>query len=222
MSSSDGPGGSAASADRERLIAALRRDGPLESDRVEAALRAVPREAFVPAGEVDHAYEDRAIVTKVLDGVAVSSISQPTMIVWMLEVLAVEPGDHVLEIGAGTGYNAALLAELGGRVVTVDVDADVAAAAEANLRRVGYGPDRVRVIAADGKVDVDDEGLPYDRIIVTAGADRVEPAWDRQLREGGRLVVPITPRMQAYCYVKDGGGLSGPVATSPAGFVPLR
>jgi protein-L-isoaspartate(D-aspartate) O-methyltransferase len=205
----------------DRLVEALRAAGRLHDDRVAAAVLAVPRDRFVPEAKRFAAWDDEAIVTKVADGLPVSSISQPSMVVWMLEALAVEPGDAVLEIGAGTGYNAALLAELGGTVVTVDVDPDVAAEAEANLRATGYGPDRVRVVVGDGRLGVDD-GAPYRRIVVTAGADRVEPAWDRQLAEGGRLVVPLNRPMQAHCYEKRGGGLAGPLDTSPAGFIPLR
>ena len=218
MSSSDEPG---ATRSAERLIRDLRDRGVLVSERIEAALRAVPRERFVPEAKRWAAYDDEAIVTKVEDGRAVSSISQPTMIVWMLEALAVEAGDRVLEIGAGTGYNAALLAELGRRVVTIDVDPEVAVDAEANLRATGYGPDRVRVVTGDGRAGFEDEA-PYERVVVTAGADRVEPAWDRQLAEGGRLVVPLARPMQAHCYEKRGGALAGPLLTSPAGFVPLR
>jgi protein-L-isoaspartate(D-aspartate) O-methyltransferase len=193
----------------------------LVSDVVEAALRAVPREAFVPADAAGEAYADHAIVTKVVGGEARSSISQPTMIVWMLEALAVEPGHRVLEVGAGTGYNAALLAELGAdRVVTIDVDAAVAADAAAVLARLGYAG-RVRVVAGDGRRGCPEEA-PFDRIVVTAGAERVEPAWAEQLAEGGRIVVPLEGPREAHVLVKEGDVLTGPVATSGAWFIPLR
>lgn len=177
---------------RERLVSHLLRIGKIRTPRIAAAFGAVPRHLFVPHVPVAAAYEDDVIFTKSRDGVAVSALPSPSISADMLEVLGVEPGHAVLEIGAGTGYNAALLAELagpGGRVVTIDIDRDIADAAVANLRAAGR-LDRIHVHCADGGFGRAEEA-PYDRVLVTVGAWDVAPAWVEQLVVGGRLVVPL-------------------------------
>jgi protein-L-isoaspartate(D-aspartate) O-methyltransferase len=163
----------------------------LTDARVEAAFRAVPRHLFLPGVPLAEVYRDQFIVTKTVDGEAVSSSSQPEIMATMLEQLDVAPGHRVLEIGAGTGYNAALLARLvgeTGEVVTVDIDDDIVAAARAHLAAAGV--ERVRVVGADGGFGYA-EAAPYDRIIVTVGAWDIAPAWREQLGPGGRLVLPL-------------------------------
>jgi protein-L-isoaspartate(D-aspartate) O-methyltransferase len=141
-------------ADGDRLHAdLLLACGTVKSGRVEAALRAVPRHPFVPDASLETAYApDDAVVTKRdTEGVALSSASAPGVVASMLEQLDVRPGDHILEIGAGTGYNAALLAELAGptgHVVTIDIDQDVVDGAQAALASTGYG--QIEVVCADG------------------------------------------------------------------------
>src|SRR5262249_35642587 len=133
------------------LVDGLRRDGALHSAAVEAAFRAVPRHLFLPGLPLDVIYRDDAIVTKREEGRGVSSSSQPAMMAIMLEQLDLRPGHRVLEIGAGTGYNAALMAHIvgeQGRVTTLDIDEDLAAAAAAHLNRAGF--ERVRVVCGDG------------------------------------------------------------------------
>jgi Protein-L-isoaspartate carboxylmethyltransferase len=159
--------------------------------RVEAALRRVERHRYVPDASLVDAYDERAIITHTFpDGTHLSCASGPSIVAGMLNALDVQPGHRVLEIGAGTGYNAALLATLaaGGQVTTIDINADVAAAARRNLDATGY-PD-VRVITRDGAEGAAEYG-PYDRIIVTVGAWDIPPAWWEQLVPGGRLVVPL-------------------------------
>src|SRR5436309_7298957 len=134
--------------------------------RVEAAFRAVPRHLFLPSLAPDEAYRNVAIPTKLVNGEAVSSSSQPEIMATMLEQLGLEPGHRVLEIGAGTGYNAALLAHLAGgsgKVTTLDLDDDIVAAAREHLAACGFGG--VRVVQADGGNGWP-PGAPYDRIIL--------------------------------------------------------
>ena len=184
----------------------------------------VPREHFAPTRA--DAYDDSPILLKrATSGAVVSTISQPTMIASMLEDLAVEAGQRVFEVGTASGYNAALLAELvgaDGRVVTVELETDLAEHAAEALTSAGYG-ERVTVVAGDGA-----EGYapaaPYDRIIVTAGAPAVAPAWVDELREGGRLVVPITSRSGngfSRTFARTETGLEL-LAETPCAFVPLR
>src|SRR5215510_13813942 len=127
---------------RRALVEKLVRDGQIRSRRVAAAFSAVPRELFVPGVPLDDVYRsNEAIMVKRVDGVGVSSASAPDVMACMLEQLQPMPGQRVLEIGAGTGYNAALLAHLvgpHGLVVTVDIDADLVAAARGHLGDAGY------------------------------------------------------------------------------------
>jgi protein-L-isoaspartate(D-aspartate) O-methyltransferase len=186
----------AKAAEAERLRAALadhmRGRRTFRTAQVENAFRTVPRHVFLPTVDLEAAYAPRPVVTKrAEDGTAISATSSPCLVAEMLELLAVQPGQQVLEIGSATGINTALLAELtglGGRVVTVELDDDLAAHARTALTVAGYP--QVEVVHADGAHGYA-TGAPYDRIIVTAGAWDIAPAWWRQLRPGGRLVVPL-------------------------------
>lgn len=180
---------------RRRLVTELRRTGRLRSDAVAGAFGAVPRELFVEdiaAGQgLEAVYRDEPLPAKTDDqGWWLSSSSQPSIMAVMLEQLEVAPGQRVLEIGAGTGYNAALLRHLvgpDGRVTTIDVDPELARRARRALRRGGFS---AKVVAGDGRHGFA-EGAPYDRIIVTASADEIPNAWLDQLRPGGRLQLPL-------------------------------
>jgi protein-L-isoaspartate(D-aspartate) O-methyltransferase len=168
------------------LVDALVSAGAITSSKVEAAFRAVPRHLFVPHVDVQGAYRNEAIPTKLIDGRAVSSASQPSIVATMLEQLDVRPGQRVLEIGAGTGYNAALVAQLvgpSGRVVTIDIDEDIVADAQDHLAAASI--DGVDVICGDGGLGYPPEA-PYDRIVLTVGALDITPAWWDQLGSGGR------------------------------------
>lgn len=147
------------------------------------AMRAVPRHLFVPEGMRDHAYEDRALPIGYHQ-----TISQPYVVAAMTEALRGERGMKVLEIGTGSGYQAAILAELGLRVWSIEIVPELARSARERLRRLGYAS--VTVIEGDGYAGWPPEA-PYDRIIVTAAPPDVPQALRDQLAVGGRMVLPV-------------------------------
>lgn len=151
----------------------------------------VPRHLFLPDHPVAVAYADDAVPTRVVDGAATSSASQPSMMAIMLEQLAVRPGHRVLEIGAGTGYNAALLTRLGARVTSIDIDAELVGTAARHLAAAGV--EGVDLRTGDGALGVPD-AAPFDRIVLTVGSWDVRPEWIAQLAPGGRLLLPLTVR----------------------------
>jgi len=210
---------------REALIEDLQRRGCITSDAVAKAMRAVPRDAFVPTGSRDVAYVDAAVILKCdRNGSPISSISQPTMVAMMLELLRVRRGDRVLEVGTGSGYNAALLSQLvgdDGEVVTIEIENDLAVKARRTLARLAI--DRVKVILGDG-YQGHNQSAPYNRIIVTTGVPAVAREWGRQLASDGRLVVPVTGKDgvgEVLAFVRRVGGLEC-VAALPCGFLPIR
>ena len=186
---------------RRALVQTLQRDGHLHSARAADALLAVPREVFVPGVALPDVYcPSEAIVTKRLAGVSVSSASAPEVIALMLEQLDPQPGQRVLEIGAGTGYNAALLAHMVGEtgdVVTVDIDEDLVLSAREHLSAAGCK--QVTVVQSDGALGYARQQA-YDRIILTVASNDIAPAWREQLaRPYGRLVMPLGLRSLQRC-----------------------
>ncbi|MEV6981322.1 methyltransferase, FxLD system [Sphaerisporangium sp. NPDC051017] len=166
--------------------------GTFRTAAVEAAFRTVPRQVFLPGVDLAEAYQPKVVVTKCApDGTAQSSASSPNIVAGQAEDLDVRPGHTILEIGAATGINAALLAEITGphgRVVTIEIDQDLTNGARAALDKAGYST--VTTICGDGATGWA-EAAPYDRIIVTAGAWDISHAWWDQLAPAGRIVIPI-------------------------------
>jgi protein-L-isoaspartate(D-aspartate) O-methyltransferase len=179
---------------RTRMVDALRKAGRVRSAAVEEAFRTVPRHLFLPGLAVADAYADEAVAVQFTRGVATSSASQPSMMAIMLEQLDLRPGHRVLEIGAGTGYNAALISRIvgpTGAVTAVDIDEELVDRAAVHLASARvYGVD---LVAADGALG-HAPGAPYDRIVLTVGSDDVQPDWVAQLAPGGRLLLPLAVR----------------------------
>ncbi|UGQ12869.1 hypothetical protein LO772_04410 [Yinghuangia sp. ASG 101] len=214
---------------RHRLIARLRADGHLRSPRVERAMAAVPREVFTPAGtDVAEAYADRVLVlASDASGAPLSTISQPAIVALMLEQLDVRAGQRILEIGTGSGYNTALLAELtgpGGRVTSVEVDAALVPGAAARLAELAPGDGTpLDLRHGDGWLGVPD-AAPYDRLHSTIGVDDLPPAWSGQLADGGLLVAPLwlRPGLELSAALRRDGPLLRSVSVTPCGFLQLR
>ncbi len=179
------------------------------------ALATVPRHEFVPTDQVDGAYEDRPLPI----GFG-QTISQPYIVALMTELLDVQRGDKVLEVGTGSGYQAAVLAELTDRVYTVEIISELAETAAETVQRLGYS--EVMVKNADGYYGWEQHG-PFDGIIVTAAPDHVPPPLVRQLKEGGRLVIPVGPPgsyQTLWRMTKKGGRVTSENITGVL-FVPL-
>ncbi|MFL6127152.1 methyltransferase, FxLD system [Actinophytocola sp.] len=209
---------------RHDLLAQVRKQGAATDPLVVDALRTVPRHLFLPDLPPEQAYEDEAIVTKRdEDGRPISSSSQPTIMAIMLDQLAARHGQRVLEIGAGTGFNAALLAHIvgeQGRVTSVDLDEDTVERARENLDAAGC-PDVV-LVTGDGALGHPDNA-PYDRIIATVGVWDLAPAWRDQLAPRGRLVVPLDLHgvQRTIAFELDGDHWTSRSAR-PCGFMRMR
>ncbi|WP_244236407.1 methyltransferase domain-containing protein [Micromonospora inaquosa] len=204
---------------RARLADNLVAAGAITTPAVEAAVRATPREAFVPDNvDLVDAYADDVVVTKRgPDGRATSSVSAPWLQAQMIEQAALRPGARVLEIGSG-GYNAALIAHVvgpTGAVTSIDIDADVTDRARTALARTGYHT--VRVAHADGE-DGYPASAPYDTIIVTAEAADIPTTWTSQLAPDGTLVVPLRIRghTRSLALTRTGSTSPPPRPTSAA------
>ena len=199
---------------REWMIDTQLRSRAITDERVLAAMARVPRERFVAEARGHSAYDDSPLPI----GFG-QTISQPYMVAAMLEALACEPQHRALEVGAGSGYQAALLAELCAQVWTVEIVEQLAAQAAATLRALGYST--AKVVVGDGTQGLP-EHAPYDRIIVAAGAPSVPEPLLEQLAEGGRLVIPIGGRVgQRLVICRRESGRIHRCESMSCAFVPL-
>ena len=179
------------------------------------AVRRVPRHEFVPPARISEAYDDNPIPI----GFG-QTISQPFIVGRMTELLDLEPGDRVLEIGTGSGYQAAILGDIVDSVFTVEIIEDLARQARDRLKRLGYR--NIQVLNADGYYGWPDHA-PFDAIIVTAAAEHMPPPLIAQLKEGGRMVIPVGNPffVQNLVLVEKRDGVIRSHSLIPVRFVPL-
>lgn len=204
----------ALAAERAAMVASQIEARGVRDERVLHALRTVPRHEFVPANLRRHAYQDRPL--PIGDG---QTISQPYIVAAMTELAAAGPGTRVLEVGTGSGYQAAVLAATGAEVYSIELVEELQARAAATLARLGY--ERVRLRAGDGRAGWPD-AAPFDAILVTAAAAAVPPALLEQLADGGRLVIPVGDYHHQVLEVhrRSGDGVTVE-RVFPVAFVPL-
>ena len=190
----------------------------IRDPRVLEAMRRVPRHQFVPSVDLVTAYADRALPTR--NG---QTISQPYIVARMTELLQIEPGQRVLEVGAGSGYQAAVLMAMGAHVIGIERDPELAGEAERALTALDLGDraDTVTIITGDGTCGSPDHA-PFDRILATAAAPDLPTPLAEQLRDPGRAVLPIGDRAQQVLTVIDHrDGQWTRTTDTPCRFVPL-
>lgn len=202
--------------EKERLIQSIAARGYLKTQRVIDAFRKVPRENFVLPEHVKHAYLDTPL--PIGQG---ATISQPLTVAYMTESLDVKDGQKILEIGAGSGYQAAILSVLNpnGKVYTIENIPELVEFAKKNLKDYK----NVEVVLGDGSLGYK-KASPYDRIIATCYCIEIPKPWVEQLKENGKLVTPVGGHFfqQLFLYEKKGGELVETNLNFPCAFVPLR
>ena len=201
-------------AHRQRMVEQQLKPRGIKEERVLAAMAKVPREEFVPADARPSAYEDGPLPIGYDQ-----TISQPYVVAFMTEQLRPKRSDRVLEIGSGSGYQAAILGELVAEVYTIEIVEPLAKSAEATLQRLGYN--NVHIKVGDGYKGWPEEA-PFDAIIVTCAPEKVPQPLTDQLKDGGRMVIPVGERFaqQLYLLEKKNGQLKESV-TLPVRFVPM-
>jgi len=201
-------------AQRQRMVEQQLKPRGIKDERVLAAMGKVPREEFVPVETRVDAYHDGPLPIGYNQ-----TISQPYIVAFMTEQLRLKPSDRVLEIGSGSGYQAAILAELVSNVYTIEIVEPLAKSASSTIQRLGYK--NVLIRAGDGYKGWPDEA-PFDAVIVTCAPEKVPQPLVDQLKEGGRMVIPVGERFaqQLYLLEKQSGQLKES-ATLPVRFVPM-
>ena len=181
-----------------------------------AALRKVPRHSFVPTDQVANAYEDRPLAI----GYG-QTISQPYIVGYMTEIIKPKAGQKVLEIGTGSGYQAAVLAEIVSKVYTIEIVEELGKQATTRLKNLGYK--NIETKTADGYHGWK-EHAPFDAIVVTAAAEFIPPALKEQLKDGGRMIIPVgSPYMtQQLMLIEKTGKSYRTTSKMPVRFVPFK
>jgi protein-L-isoaspartate(D-aspartate) O-methyltransferase len=199
---------------RQRMVERQLKFRGIKDERVLAAMAKVPREEFIPVDARADAYEDGPLPI----GYG-QTISQPYIVAFMTEQLRPKPSDRVLEIGSGSGYQAAILAELVSKVYSIEIVEPLAKTAEATLQRLGYK--NVHVKVGDGYKGWPEEA-PFDAVIVTCAPDHVPQPLTEQLKEGGRMIIPVGGfgDQELYLLEKQNGQLQRR-AVLPVRFVPM-
>jgi protein-L-isoaspartate(D-aspartate) O-methyltransferase len=198
---------------RERMVRAQIESRDVRDARVLEAMRLVPRHLFVPSQLRANAYDDTPLPIGYNQ-----TISQPYIVAFMSEALELKPTDRVLEIGTGSGYQAAVLAHLAAEIYTIEIIEPLGRQAESLLDRLGY--ENVRVRIGDGYRGWP-EAAPFDAIMVTAAPDHVPQPLIEQLRDGGRLVLPVGRGVQELIRIRKERGRTRRESLLPVRFVPM-
>jgi protein-L-isoaspartate(D-aspartate) O-methyltransferase len=203
-------------AEREAMIRRQIEDRGIHDPKILEAFRSVPREEFLSRDYADLAYGDHPLPIE-----AGQTISQPYIVALMIQAAQIRPGDRVLEVGAGSGYAAAVMSRIAGEVIAIERQSELVKVAAERMRRLGF--DNVRIVEADGTRGWAPEA-PYDAIVAAASGSHVPKSWVEQLADGGRIVMPVGEPNWIQKLVKVTKGPAGQLITEDLGgvrFVPL-
>lgn len=203
-------------AEREAMVERQIASRGITDPKILEAFRAVPREEFLSEEYRDVAYGDHPLPIE-----AGQTISQPYIVALMIKAAEVKPGDKVLEVGAGSGYAAAVISRIASEVIAIERQSELVEVASERMRRLGY--DNVRIVEGDGTRGWPDEA-PFDAILAAASGSHVPPPWVEQLAERGRIVMPVGDPGWVQKLVKVTKGPAGNLITEDLGavrFVPL-